>query len=292
MRILLTGASGFLGRAIQEELAATHEIVTLGRTATHAIQVDLAKEVPQIPPVDLVIHAAGKAHVIPKTPEEKAAFFQVNEVGTKHLLEGLGSQVVPIIFISTVAVYGVEQGTQISENSPLLGDTPYALSKINAEKLVKAWAEENQSNCLIIRPPLIVGSNPPGNLGAIIKAIRSGYYFRMGDGSARKSMVLAQDIAKGIPAWIRHSGTYNLTDGVHPSLAELDGYIASKFGKKVRKMPMGLLAMVAKFGDLIPGFPLNSYRLAKLSSELTFSDAKAQRELNWRPNSVVGTFEP
>jgi nucleoside-diphosphate-sugar epimerase len=180
----------------------------------------------------------------------------------------------------------------IDESRPLNGDSPYAKSKIEAENLILNWGVQNQVNVLILRLPLIVGSNPPGNLGAMIKTIRSGFYRRIGEGSAKKSMVLAQDIARALPEWVNKKGTYNLTDGVHPSMAQLDGALAQKLGKKVKKVPVWPLSVIAKLGDLIPGFPLNTYRLGKLSKSLTFSDSKANTELNWSPRSVLDYFDP
>ncbi|MDI1323124.1 MAG: NAD-dependent epimerase/dehydratase family protein [Algoriphagus sp.] len=291
MKILLTGASGFLGSIIRKSLESDHEIISLGKSSGNQIQCDISNEIPTLPEVEMIIHAAGKAHVIPKTAEEKEEFFKVNEKGTANLLKGIKSLPTSLIFVSTVAVYGLEEGTQIDENAPLLGNTPYALSKIKAEELVKFWGEQHGVNVLIIRIPLIVGENPPGNLGAILKAIKSGYYFRLGDGEAKKSMVLAEDIANAIPGWLGHFGTYNLTDGNDPSLAEFDSYLAAQTGKKVKSLPLGPFRLVAKIGDRIPGFPLNTYRLEKLSQSLTFSDRKARQELGWNPRPVIGNFK-
>lgn len=291
MKILLTGASGFLGTILKEELAPIHELITLGRKSENDIQVDLKSEIPVIPDVDMVIHAAGKAHTIPKTEEEKLEFYKVNEGGTANLLKALnGVNPKIIILISTVAVYGKEQGEGITEEHPLLGNSPYAKSKRNSEELVIDFGNRNSIKTLVFRLPLIVGQNAPGNLGAISKAIQKGYYFRIGKGEAKKSMVLASDIARAINQWKGEDGIFNLTDGYHPSLSDLDTYIAGKFNKKIRSIPSGVLTFVSKIGDIIPGFPLNSYRLRKLSDSLTFSDKKARKELNWKPNSVIGNF--
>jgi nucleoside-diphosphate-sugar epimerase len=290
MIITLTGASGFLGREMMDVLQSQHQIITLGRSLSNNIVSDLSKEIPILPKSDIIIHAAGKAHMIPKTPEEKEDFFKVNEEGTKHLLSGIKELPKLFVLISTVAVYGKEQGENISEAHPLKGDTPYAISKIKSEKLVQDWGKREGVNVLILRLPLIAGSNPPGNLGAMIKAIKGGYYLRLGNGQARKSMVLGKDIAKIIPGSLEKSGIYNLTDGIHPSLKELDQYLAEVEGKKVKSFPIKPLELAAKIGDYLAFFPLNSYRVNKLKNPLTFSDEKARRELNWSPSPVVGNF--
>lgn len=76
----------------------------------------------------MVLHTCGKAHIVPRTEEEKQASFDVNYTGTIHLCEALERVGVPkaLIFISTVAVYGCESGEMITEEHPLSGDTPYA----------------------------------------------------------------------------------------------------------------------------------------------------------------------
>jgi GlcNAc-P-P-Und epimerase len=137
-RILVSGSSGFLGSCIHEFFVnENYEVIKAGRSLESDIKIDLSLNKLDNIDVDYVIHVAGKAHVIPKTEEEKREFFNVNYIGTYNLLHGLGTaKLVSIIFISTVAVYGKEVGELIDEKSPLLGNTPYALSKIQAEELI------------------------------------------------------------------------------------------------------------------------------------------------------------
>lgn len=80
------------------------------------------------------------------------------------------------IFISSVAVYGCDSGENITEEHSLDGTTPYALSKIKAEKYLEGWCIMHNVKLSILRPSLIAGPNPPGNLGAMIRGIRNGKY--------------------------------------------------------------------------------------------------------------------
>lgn len=290
MKILITGASGFLGAIIADLLSKNHELIRLGKSNKNEIAIDLSEEIPTLPNVDLIVHAAGKAHTIPKTQEEGAEFFKINVEGTKNLLKAVKSPPKQMILISTVAVYGDEFGEGIDESSPLKGISPYARSKIQAEEIWENWANSHQVNFLILRLPLIAGSNPPGNLGAMIKAIKKGYYFRIGKGNARKSMVLATDVARFIPSWENKKGIFNLTDGVHPTLSDLDDFLCQKMGRKCVSIPELPIKYLGKLGDVIPFFPINSYRIKKLSSSLTFSDTKAKSELGWSPFPVIGNF--
>ena len=294
MRILLTGASGFLGKVLHKSFTdKNYTLVTLGRTAGCTIQADLQTEVPVIStPLDVVVHAAGKAHVVPKTEAEKNEFFAVNFEGTKNLCQALITSGVPLksfIFISTVAVYGREEGQLISENQPLNGETPYAQSKIAAEEWLQTWAAAHQITLGILRLPLIAGPNPPGNLGAMIKGIRTGRYVGIGKSLARKSVVWAEDVAAIIPKVAELGGIYNLTDGYHPSFAELERGIAAALSKKTpRHIPVFLAQSMALLGNLLGNkSPITTAKLHKMMATLTFDDSKAKEKLNWRPTSVL-----
>ncbi|WP_113660526.1 NAD-dependent epimerase/dehydratase family protein [Pedobacter nanyangensis] len=294
MKILITGASGFLGKEIVREIANEHTLVSLGRHSAD-IEVDLFFQIPKLDFFDLVIHAAGKAHSVPKTAAEKQEFFNVNVVGTENLLKGLEeapSLPKSFVFISSVSVYGIESGTNINESCHLNATDPYGLSKIQAEQIVKDWCTKNNVTCSILRLPLLVGSNPPGNLGAMIRGIKKGYYFNIAGGAARKSMVMAEDVAKIIPKLTELGGVYNLTDGYHPSFNKLSKHIANQLGKKnVPNMPKPIAVLLARIGDLIPKFPLNSGKFFKITSDLTFNDDSARSLLDWSPRPVLEAFK-
>lgn len=289
MKLLITGASGFLGSEINAYLTTRKfEVLTLGKSHGNDIICDLSKQVPELGEIDITIHVAGKAHLIPKTDSEIEKFHEVNVVGTENLLKGLSNNLPgTFIFISTVAVYGKETGVEIEETCPLDGVTPYAKSKILAEEKVLSFCKLNKVNAVVLRLPLVAGISPKGNLGSIMRAIKKGYYFRIGNGDARRSMVAASDISKLIPVLFNKNGIYNLTDRRHPSFKEIDSHIASYYGKSIKKMPVWLLAALAKVGDVIRFFPLNSLKFDKMTKSLTFSDDKAVRELNWNPDNAL-----
>lgn len=289
MNILLTGSNGFLGSVIKKELSDDNNFTTLSRSNSDYI-VSLEKEIPLFKEsFDLVIHAAGKAHSVPKTESEKKQFYEVNFLGTENLLKGLEKSAVPkeFVFISSVSVYGQETGNNINEDHALLAKDPYGLSKINAEELIINWCEENNVICTILRLPLLVGKNPPGNLGAMLNAIKKGYYFNIGKGQARKSMVLCIDVALIIPYVCSVGGIYNLTDGFHPSFSELSLAI-SKNEKRYFNLPFFWAKTLGKIGDLLgENSPINSLKVKKITSDLVFDDSKARKILNWKPEIVL-----
>lgn len=177
-KLLFTGASGFLGFNIRHILEKSYDVHTIGLTDDDDIKINMAKEVPPINThYDVVLHTAGKAHVVPRMEDEKQVFFDVNYQGTVNLCKALEKAGVPksLVFISTVAVYGCEFGELITEEHPLEGDLPYAKSKIMAEEFG------------ILRPTLLAGKNTPGNLGAMVNGIRKGFYLILQAVRSRKA---------------------------------------------------------------------------------------------------------
>lgn len=294
MDILITGSNGFLGKILYNKLSQENNVFGLARSNSN-FNFDLIKKFNGFnKKFDLVIHAAGKAHSKSNQFETKNNFYEVNVIGTKNLLTGLEISGIPkyLIFISSVSVYGIENGEKIKESFPINAKDPYGVSKILAEKTITSWCQKNQVICTILRLPLVVGQNPPGNLGSMINSIKKGFYFNIAGGNAKKSMVLAEDVAKSILNVAEVGGIYNLTDGNHPSFAELSNHISIQLGKgKPRNMPLWLAKTIAKFGDLLgSNAPLNTNKLNKITLDLTFDDTKANISFGWRPTPVLEGF--
>ena len=136
MKLLFTGASGFLGNNVRPILEKMYAVTTVGLASQDNYTVNIAKDIPKLyEHYDIVLHAAGKAHSIPRTEAERQVFFDVNLQGTKNLCTALEKVGMPraFVFISTVAVYGCDYGENITEEHSLNGITPYAISKRLAE---------------------------------------------------------------------------------------------------------------------------------------------------------------
>lgn len=295
-KILFTGGTGFLGKNVRPILDKEYEVTTCGITSEDMIKANLAKETPKLDKhYDIVLHACGKAHVVPKTEAEKKAFFDVNYTGTKHLCEALEKVGVPkaIVFISTVAVYGCEYGDLITEEHPLEGKTPYAKSKIMAEEYLTEWCKKNNVVLGILRPSLLAGKDAPGNLGAMVNGVRKGFYMNIAGGKGIKSILMAEDIARILPSLVEKGGTYNVCDTCQPSFGELSISVAKQLGKgKPMNIPYWMAWCMAKVGDLLGSkAPINSYKLEKMTKSLTFSNEKARKELGWEPLDVLDNYK-
>jgi nucleoside-diphosphate-sugar epimerase len=294
-KLLFTGASGFLGTHLKPLFQIIFQVKTMGLMDEDDYKVNLATTIPDIQEkFDVVLHAAGKAHKVPKTESEKKAFFDVNFQGTVNLCKALENSGVPkaFIFISTVAVYGLEFGENITEEHPLNGDTPYALSKIQAEEYLTDWCARNNVTLGIIRPSLIAGPNPPGNLGDMIRGIKTGKYLSIAGGKARKSVLMVEDIDRLILPLMEKGGVYNVCDDSQPTFRDLEILISKQLGLKTPiSIPFWLAKSMALVGDLLgKKAPINSLKLKKITESLTFSNEKAKRELNWQPLNVLENF--
>ena len=295
--ILISGSSGFLGSYICKFLhKSSINYCSIGRSKSD-ILCDLSVSVPKLrQKFDIIIHAAGKAHVISKNLKDDDDFLIVNVIGTLNLIKGIeesGSLPKYFVYISSVSTYGKEFGLNIPETAELLAKDSYGKSKLEAEKLIINWCKLNNVVFTILRLPLIVGANPPGNLNYMIRGIKKGYYFNISGGRAQKSMVLASDVAEYIIKAATVGGIYNLTDGYHPNFNELSQNIAFQLDRgNVLNMPFFIAKIFAIIGDHIgQKFPINSDRLNKITSTLTFDDLKARKAFGWNPTNVLNGFK-
>ncbi len=295
LKVLLTGGTGFLGNTILSCINKTCLVSTLSRSKGD-YQISLEKEIPKFTTqFDIVIHAAGKAHSYSNSKTKINEYYDINVIGTQNLLNGLTQAGVPkyLVFISSVSVYGRDFGNGINENSHLGATDKFGISKIDAERLVFDWCRRFNVICTILRLPLIVGENPPGNLGSMIQGIQKGYYLNIAGGKAKKSMVLAEDVAKFILKAASIGGVYNLTDGYHPSFAEFSECISINLRKgKPKQIPMWLARIVAILGDFMGSNAiLNSSKLKKIATNLTYDDTKAREAFGWDPTPVLEGFK-
>ncbi len=302
IRALVTGAGGFLGRFVVRALRKQgREVTVLDLAPVEALPTlvaDLAAGPPDLRELHFheVYHLAGLAHRVPRTKEEARRFYEVNCKGTQHLLEGLAGSALPqggLLLVSTVAVYGVDEGTGIDEDHPRAAKDPYGRSKRMAEDAVLEWGRTHGIRTAIIRPPLVAGPGVPGNLGAMIQGLQTGKYLRIAGGQARRSVVNADELAAILPAALLQGGIYHLTDGVHPAFRDLEQAMCAQFG---RKEPVNLCRpaafMLGKAMDLAQRLtgkhmPVDSRRLGKMMQTLTFDDTRARRELGWNSTPVV-----
>lgn len=294
-KMLFTGANGFVGRNLLPLVSQTYQVFTLG-TKNSYFNKDITKSITHFPiKFDVVFHVAGKAHTIPKTKEEEKEFYDVNFEGTKNICSALELNTPKVfIYVSSVAVYGRDEGKEIDETHPLKGESPYAKSKILAESYLMNWCREYKVRLFIIRPSLIVGVNPLGNLKDMINAIKKGYYFNVGGGKAKKSVVWVEDFSGLIDRCMEKQvgGIYNFCNDENPDFLTLSNKISNLLGKsRPKNIPLVIGKVLAFFGDFLgTKAPINSKKLDKITKSLTFSNKKMKEEIGVGLTSVTNKF--
>lgn len=127
----------------------------------------------------------------------------------------------------------------------------------------------------------------------MVAGIEKGFYFNIAGGKVRKSVLMAEDIARLLPLMEEKGGVYNVCDTYQPTFGEIAASVARQLGKrKPVSIPYWMAWCMAKVGDLLGSkAPINSYKLEKMTKSLTFSNEKARRELGWEPLDVVGNYK-
>lgn len=276
LNVLITGASGMIGKYVCKQFSDCN-ICTIGCEPDCTYRIDLSKDSPnlQLPNFDVVIHIAST------TDESKA--MQINFEETKKLLQLLHPQKTKqFIFISSTEVYGLRSGENIDENYPENPISNYGKSKLKAEGIVQKWCDSNNVVCTILRPAITLGNNIEGKLLLMFEAIRKGLYFNIRENEARRSLILAHDIARVIKLLIGKNGVFNVCDGKNRTITELANAMAQNLStdKRIFYLPIKFVNSCVAFADFIQLLLPKRKRinckehLNILTSTLTFSNRR------------------
>ena len=300
-RVLVTGASGFIGRGLCRALAARGcDVVALLRTPQagpwrSVVQAELGRD--PIGPeclqgVDAIFHLAGKAHTRARNDAEVREYETVHVHGTRTLLTAAREAGVRrCVLLSSVKAMG-EGATEVwDEDTPCAPQNPYGMTKLAAERIV---LEERPLSCpVVLRPTLVYGAGSKGNLDLMIRAIRKGLFPAIAFPPNVRSMIHIDDVIQACLLAAEHPDAcgqaYILTDGLEYSTSDIVDWIFEALGKRPSfRLPFGLLQASASLGDLagrlgLPS-PLTSDALDKLAGSARYSNAKICRELGFAPS--------
>jgi len=205
--ILVTGANGFLGRAIVSLLRASGLIVCATDINPRCFmpgimykQADITRpdEVSgTVGNTNVIIHVAGLAHVF--SPDEKASerMRLVNEMGTANMAAAAAQKGVGhFVLISSVSVYGRSSQSTSGNNPALNPSGPYAISKYHAELRAREAAQKAGMPLTVLRLATLYGEGDPGNVARLMRALDKRKFFWVGDGHNRKSLLYKGDAAR------------------------------------------------------------------------------------------------
>ncbi len=294
MKLLVTGARGFVGQGLLPMLAASgHAGIATSRKPPTDFPVgwagifrdDVLADRTPTAEIETIIHLEVHQHVPRPTAADIAVFERVNVEGTREWLTWAARHGVSrFVYVSSIKAVGASDQPQ-REDSTIPPDTPYGRSKAKAEQLVRNWASENDSRqAVILRSAPVYGPGNESNLSAFVWQICAGRPCLIGRGSPRKSIVSRTNLAAAIEfaatAVVSGCAVWNVSDRDAPTLAELAALIAELAqAPQPKSIPRVVALLVAPIGDLVTAitgrdFPLTSARLRAMQETSLFpSDA-------------------
>lgn len=281
MKILVTGATGFVGENLKPYLEEKgHIIYTLGRSDKYTWKDLSAKNIPE---VDAIIHLAGKAHDLKKVAGNDI-YFKVNRDLTMEIYNYfLASKTQKFIFFSSV-----KAAADFLDNDILTEDVnpnpvgSYGKSKQEAEKYILSNLSSDKE-VYILRPCMMHGPKNKGNLNLLYKVVSKNIPWPLGKFDNKRSFASISNVCYIVNALLEkkiESGIYNVSDDAAISTNELIEIICKACNKKshILFLPKWLISSIAKIGDYIH-LPLNTERLTKLTENYVVSNQKIRKAL-------------
>ena len=299
MKVLVTGATGFVGRALMAQLVALGNVEVLALTrqvpanpvtgAKYLPGGDLIYQTqwqPVLAGVHVLVHTAGRAHVLKDhAADPLAEFRRVNVTGTLRLAQQAAAMGVQrFVFVSSIGVNGVESapGKVFSEADKPNPHNAYALSKWEAEQGLLRIAAKTGMEVAIVRPPLVYGSGAPGNFGSLMRWLKRGIPLPLGAIHNQRSLVALDNLVDLIVTCLTHPAAANQTflvsDGEDVSTTELLRRMGQAMGRPARLIPVP--ASWLKLAATLVGKPDVAQRLC---GSLQVDIEKTRRLLGWTP---------
>jgi nucleoside-diphosphate-sugar epimerase len=313
--VLVTGATGFVGRYLCEHLTSRGHTVkgTLrpesnlkgpGRSVQWVKIESIGPHTDwteALEGTDYVIHLAALAHQLGVAGEGRIQeFMTVNAEGTRRLAEAVASSatVKRLVFVSSVGAVASLSEQPLDERTPCNPDTDYGRSKLAAEMELERVLAGSHVDWTIVRPTLVYGPGNPGNMARLLRLVETGIPLPFGSIRNRRSFVYVGNLVDALERCMTHPGAayrrFFVSDGPQLSTPELVGMLAAFAGKPSRlcRFPLPILRVMALAGDLVSSLlgrsvGVDSYSVARLIGSLAVDSGPIQRVLNWTPPFTV-----
>jgi len=298
-RILVTGASGFIGAAVCKELLSlgfdvrgshrspdSHKNIPAGVEKVQVRSIGSDTDWSSVlAGIDGIVHLAARVHVMKESAVDPLeAFRQVNTAGTLRLARmAAGCGVRRLVYVSSVKVNG-EQTTEspFTEADPPRPEDAYAVSKWEAEQVLRSVSAETGLEVVVLRPPLVYGKQVGANFLQLMELVRKGIPMPFARVQNRRSLLYVGNLADAVSICLTHprapGQTFLVSDGEDVSTAELVRRLAQVLGRPTR-----LLAVPATSLRLLGMLSGKSAQIRRLLESLAIDSSEIRRELAWTP---------
>ena len=293
MRILVTGATGFVGAALCRELLARgHTVratvrrlvspVAVSRQLQQVLVPDIAAEFDRralVDNVDTVVHLAAIAH---RSNLDDGELRRVNRDAAVRLAESAAGFVRRFIFLSSVKVHGEDSGSgTYAEDDTLDPQDSYGRSKLEAERALTETAARCGIELVIVRPPLVYGPEVKANFLRLLGWVDSGLPLPFASVRNRRSLIYVGNLVDALARFAEHPaarGPFLLSDDESVSTPELVSRVARVLGRPARLLPVP--PALLRVAGIIAG---RRDEIRRLTGNLAIDSLRARRLLDWRP---------
>ncbi|KVO49533.1 NAD-dependent dehydratase [Burkholderia ubonensis] len=297
-RVIVTGANGFVGRAVcRLAVAAGHTVTALVRRPGGCVDgvrewvhdapdfAGLSDAWPTDLEADCLIHLAARVHVMrDESPDPDAAFEATNVAGTLRVAEAAcvhGAR--RFVFASSIKAVGEgDGGVQLAEDVAPVPQDPYGRSKLRAEQRLAQFGVQAGLDVVVVRPPLVYGPDVRANFLRMMDVVSRGVPLPLAVASARRSLIYVDNLADVLLRCAidpRAAGEcFHVADDDAPSIAGLLQMVGDALGKPARlfPVPVGALRVLGRLTG-------RSAAVDRLTGSLQLDTGRVKRVLDWHP---------
>jgi nucleoside-diphosphate-sugar epimerase len=306
-RILLLGATGYIGKRLSSVLSKNYPILTVARRCSTGALLSISyeqlldksgcAELSRFAPTH-VVHCAGIAHKSPpRNWSQWQELYSVNvDLPLRAAVRAKSIGVRRFIFVSSVGVHGncSRLGGYINEASPFLPSNPYASSKLLAENVLRAVFDQSSCELVILRPALVYGPHAPGSLRLLVRLVEAGLPLALVNVKNQRSLIALDNLVSAIEAVILHpkaaGQAYVVADQETVSTEDLVRLISMCRGRNplIFYLPLAFLGLCKRI-------PALGVRVSQLADSLVVDSSKFRKDLGWtqplpQPSALLEAF--